>query len=73
MPKLDNERSIKLTKREMMLIRDTLEEIVNDYAVDPSSPNKKKIDEQIKLYKSIIFKISKKLCFTSVETIKFED
>ena len=31
------------------------------------------IEEQIKLYKSIIFKISKKLCFTSVTTTKFED
>ena len=71
MPKLDNERSIKLTKREMMLISDTLQEIVNDYEEDHNSPNKNEIEEQIKLYKSIIFKISKKLCFTSVTTTKF--
>ena len=73
MPKLDNERSIKLTKREMMLISDTLQEIVNDYEEDHNSPNKNEIEEQIKLYKSIIFKISKKLCFTSVTTTNFED
>ena len=73
MPKLDNERSIKLTTREMMLISDTLQEIVNDYEEDHNSPNKNEIEEQIKLYKSIIFKISKKLCFTSVTTTKFED
>ena len=71
MPKLDNERSIKLTKREMMLISDTLQEIVNDYEEDHNSPNKNEIEEQIKLYKSIIFKISKKLCFTYVTTTKF--
>ena len=73
MPNLDNERSIKLTKREMMLISDTLEEIIKDYEAEPNYPNNKDADEQIKLYKSIIFKISKKLCFTSVHTTKFED
>ena len=73
MPKLDNERSIRLTKREMLLIQDILKEIIEDSEQDTDLLNNKLAIEQTKCLKDILFKLDKKLCSASVvETTKHE-
>lgn len=62
MPNLDNERSIRLTKREMLLIQDILKDVIEDLKQDPEFTNNDLAAEHTKRLKDIVFKLDKKLC-----------
>ena len=63
---LDKERSIRLTKRELLLIQDTLKAAIEICKSETTNADKEMMEKQISQYKEIIFKIDKKLNFSSV-------
>lgn len=66
MPKFDNEKSIRLTVRELMFIQEALKDMVHICTNEMTDKDRIQMERQIKIYKDIIFKIDKKLNFSSV-------
>ena len=61
MPILDNEKSIRFTVKELLLIKNAVNDILSAIQDEDLSVIPPEIEESKKAYKDILFKISKKL------------
>lgn len=61
MPKLDNEKSIRFTVRELLLIKEAVEDVITLDQEITDEELQSDIETNRKLYKEILFKISKKI------------